>query len=484
MMQNLIKSAVLTLFILLFVGASPEKRPFNEVYRPQFHFTPAKNWQNDPNGLIWFEGEYHLFYQHNPFGNERGYMNWGHAVSTDLVHWEHLPVAITPDNDSRDKEHCTAWSGSAIIDQRNVTGLKEGDRPAMLIFYTSRQCGQRMAYSNDKGRTWLKYGANPVIPFDEKDDARDPKVFWYEPGQKYVMLLWRKPEGEESLQGISFYSSVNLTDWKFESHLAGFYECPDLVELPVNRRADDKRWVIFDGDGSYYIGAFDGKEFVPEGPKRKSDFGANYYATQTWSNIPAGDGRVIQIAWMRGGNYPGMPFNGQMSFPCELSLVNTMGGIRLVRNPVGEIKTLHGKGFVMENRNLIPGLNKNPLKGQKGDCLHIIATFDLKSVNSFGFLLRNSRDATGTEIRYDATKKKINCLGQTADLVPEDGKIMMEILVDRSSVELFCNGGKLVMSSCFNPEPGAEDLVLYNTGGELLVEKLEVYPLQSIYGGK
>jgi levanase/fructan beta-fructosidase len=298
------------------------------------------------------------------------------------------------------------------------------------------------------------------------------------------MVLWRKPDGDEKVQGISFYSSSNLTEWTFESHLPGFYECPDLVELPVNRRADDTRWVIFDGDGSYCLGQFDGKKFIPETPKRKSDYGANYYATQTWSNIPAEDGRTIQIAWMRGGNYPGMPFNGQMTFPCELSLLNTMNGIRLIRKPVKEIEILHHKGFQMENKNLIPGLNKNPLKGLKGDCFHIIGTFDLKSVSSFGFLLRNSKDATGTEIRFDATKNELNCLGQTVDLEPEDGKIRLEILVDRTSVEIFGNDGKMVMTNCFNPEPDAYQLVLYNTGGELFIEKLEVYPMISMYREK
>jgi len=480
-MQNTLNLHILIFLFLLFVSASSDKRPFNENYRPQFHFTPEKNWMNDPNGLIWFDGEYHLFYQHNPFENEWGFMNWGHAVSKDLMHWEHLPVAITPDEGSRDKEHCTAWSGSAIVDEHHLTGLQKGDQPALLIFYTSYQCGQRMAYSNDRGRTWEKYESNPLIPYNESDDARDPKVFWYKPGQKYIMVLWRKPDGDEEKQGISFYSSTNLTDWKFESHLPGFYECPDLVELPVNRRPDDTRWVIFDGDGSYFVGQFDGHQFIPEGPKIKSDFGANYYATQTWSNLPEKDGRTIQIAWMRGGKYPGMPFNGQMTIPCELSLRKYIEGIRLIRQPVPEVTSLHRKGFEVENKNIIPGLNKNILKGVKGDCLHITGTFDLKTVNSFGFMVRHSRQQAGTEIRYDATKNTLSCLGQTASLNPEDGKIKLEILLDRTSIEIFGNDGKMVMTNCFTPEPDADELVLYNTGGELLVEKLTVYPVESIY---
>lgn len=479
-MQNLSKSLVFILLLLISLSASPDKRPFNEAFRPQFHFTPEKNWQNDPNGLIWFEGEYHLFYQHNPNDREWGFMNWGHAVSTDLVHWEHLPIAITPDNDSKDKEFCTAWSGCAVVDDKNLTGLQKSDQKTLLIFYTSRQCGQRMAYSTDKGRTWVKYEGNPLIPFDEKDDARDPKVFWYEPDQKYMMVLWRKPEGDTNAQGISFYSSSNLTEWNYESHLPGFYECPDLVELPVDSLTESA-WVIFDGDGSYATGEFDGKKFIPSGSKRKSDFGANYYATQTWSNIPGDDGRTIQIAWMRGGNYPGMPFNGQMTFPCELSLGKYPEGLRLVRKPVREIESLQGKVFELENKVVIPGLNKNPLKGIKGDCFHIVGTFDLKSVNSFGFLLRHSREKTGTEVRFDATKNTLSCLGQTASLLPEDGKISLEILVDRTSVEIFGNGGRLVMTSCFNPEPDANELVLYNTGGELGIDQLRVYPLKSMY---
>ncbi len=481
-MQSSVKILILTFFVLILVAAKPEKRPFNETYRPQFHFTPEKNWHNDPNGLIFFEGEYHLFYQYNPFGKEWGFMHWGHAVSKDLVHWEHLPIALYPDNDSKDKKYATAFSGSAIVDEKNLLGFQQGNVKTLIAFYTSYQCGQRIAYSTDKGRNWKKYDKNPVIAFDEMDDARDPKVLWHAESEKYVMVLYRKPDGEEMKKGISFYTSENLVDWNYESHIPGFYECPDLIELPVNRRPDDKRWVLIDGDGSYLIGQFDGRKFTPESQKMNGDFGKNYYATQTWNNIPESDGRTIQIAWMRGGNFPGMPFNGQMSFPCELSLKKYKDGLRLVRTPVKEIELLHEKGKHFEEKNLIPGLeNKNLLRGIKGDCLHLIGTFDLKTVNSFGFMLRHSKKKNGTEIRYDALKKTLSCLGKTASLLPEDGKIKLEILLDRTSIEIFANDGKVVMSSCFTPEQDMQDIVLYNTGGELFVEKLDVYPLKSIY---
>ena len=320
MMKNIVTSSILIVSVFLLTASKPDKSYYNELYRPQFHFTPEKNWHNDPNGLVYYDGEYHLFYQYNPNGKEWGYMHWGHAVSEDLIHWEHLPVAIYPDEDSKDKEFCTAFSGSAIVDEKNLLAKQKGDNKTLVIFYTSKECGQRIAYSTDRGRTWEKFEGNPIIPYDETDDARDPKVIWFEPSQKYVMVLYRKSTGEERSKGVSFYTSENLIDWEYKSHVYGYYECPDLVPLKVTNRPEETKWVLFDGDGTYLVGSFNGEEFTPETAKMKSDFGKNYYATQTWSNIPADDGRVIQIAWMRNGEFPGMPFNGQMTFPTELEL--------------------------------------------------------------------------------------------------------------------------------------------------------------------
>jgi len=160
---------ILSIFLAsVTVFAEKPVKIFNELHRPQFHFSPEKNWMNDPNGLVYYDGEYHLFYQHNPFGNEWGFMHWGHAVSKDLVRWEHLPIALYPDNDSKDKDSCTAYSGSALVDHNNLTGLQKGEEKTILLFYTSRKCGQRLAYSNDKGRTWLKYDKNPIIAYNRR----------------------------------------------------------------------------------------------------------------------------------------------------------------------------------------------------------------------------------------------------------------------------------------------------------------------------
>ena len=474
-------------FLLLSAGIiitsfNPDKKYYNELYRPQFHFTPEKNWHNDPNGLVYYKGEYHLFYQYNPKGTEWGFMHWGHAVSNDLVHWEHLPIALYPDENSEDKVRCTAFSGSAIVDERNLLEKQKGDDFTLVAFYTSQNCGQRIAYSTDRGRSWEKYENNSVIPYDDKDDARDPKVIWHNPSGKYVMVLYRKTSEDDNSKGVSFYTSDDLVNWKWESHIYGFYECPDLVQMQVTNRPEEWKWVLFDGDGSYLIGNFDGKEFSTESARLPGDYGKNYYATQTWSNIPEEDGRIIQIAWMKGGQFPGMPFNGQMTFPSELKLTKFNSGYRVTRKPVEEISRLRGKHYNWKDENLIPGINQNIVKSVKGDCLHIIGEFDLKTSNNFGFIIRHSKKNPGTEILYDVKKGTISVLGTTAPLAPVNNTITLEILIDRSSVEIFGNGGQMVISNCFTPAEGDEDLVLSTQGGELKVINLDIYKLDSAWG--
>lgn len=481
LIKNTLFIILISVSVFLFPSSKPDKNYYNELYRPQFHFTPEKNWHNDPNGLVYYDGEYHMFYQYNPKGKEWGYMHWGHAVSTDLVHWEHLPIAIYPDEDSEDIEHCTAFSGSAIVDHKNTLGKQKGSDKTLIAFYTSKNCGQRIAYSTDRGRTWEKYEGNPVIPYDEADDARDPKVIWHEPFQKFIMVLYRKSTDEERSKGVSFYTSENLTDWEYKSHVFGYYECPDLVPMQVSNRPEETKWVLFDGDGSYLIGNFDGEQFAPETAKMRSDFGKNYYATQTWSNIPEEDGRVIQIAWMRDGEFPDMPFNGQMTFPTELELTRFNVGYKLTRKPVEEIENLHGKKQSWQNEKLIPGINQNIVKKVKGDCLHIIGEFDLKTCNNFGFFIRHSKKKNGSELLYDVKRGILSVLGTSAPLMPVDNIITLEILIDRASVEVFANGGQVAVSNNFTPTKGAEDMVLFSSGGELIVNKLDIYRVESAW---
>jgi len=466
----------------IFLSTKPEKVYYNELYRPQFHFSPEKNWNNDPNGLVYYKGEYHLFYQYNPDSTVWGNMHWGHAVSKDLVHWEHLPVALFPDEGGDgDENACTVFSGSAIVDKNNLLGVKKGSEETLVAFYTSYRCGQRIAFSTDKGRTWEKYAGNPVIPFDPDDDARDPKVFWYEPTQKWVMVLYRKLDNDVKKQGVSIYNSDNLTDWEFKSHIPGFYECPDLVELKVNNRPNEKKWVLFNGDGSYLVGLFNGETFTPETAKMKSDFGSNYYATQTWSNIPENDGRTIQIAWMQGNKFPDMPFNGQMTFPCELSLKTSGENIFLVRRPVKEIGVLYDKHYTWAGYNVIPGINDNILKKVKSDCVHLSGTFDLKTVDNFGFMIRHGKKVPGTEVLYNVKRGTLSCLGVTVPLMPAGNKLSFEILVDRASIEIFANNGQMVMSFGINAPAENREMVLFSNGGELIIDQLDVYELKSAW---
>jgi fructan beta-fructosidase len=455
-----------------------DKKYYEEKYRPQYHFSPEKNWMDNPNGLVYYGGEYHLFYQYNPNGKEWGFMHWGHAVSKDLIRWEHLPVAIVPDEDSKDKKHATAFSGCAIVDQNNTAGLQQGEEKTILIFYTSFECGQRLAYSNDKGRTWKKYDKNPLIPF-ENDDARDPKVFFHKPSGNWVMVLYRRSEGKAEKQGISIYNSKDLIHWEIQSHIIGFYECPDLFELALDGDKEKPKWVLLGGDGAYVVGNFDGKKFKPETNLTILDYGKNFYATQTWSNHP--EGKVVQIAWMKGGEFPEMPFNGQMTFPCELSLRTTKSGPTLCKKPIEAIATLHGKDLIKKDKNIIPGIKGNLIGGISGDAIHIKAKLNPKSSDGFGFLVRNGKKEIGTEIRYDSGKKILDCLGGQALLEPKDGIIQLEILIDRASIEIFANNGEVVLSTCFTPVEKDKDLTLWTQGGELFVNEIEVYELRSVW---
>ncbi len=455
-----------------------------QQFRPQFHFSPEENWQGAPSGLVYLDGEYHLFYSGNPNGKEEGYLHWGHAVSSNLIHWKHLPVALTPDENSSDKDRCTILSGSVIVDKTNILGKQDGETPTLVAIYTSKQCGHRLAYSLDKGRTWEKYENNPIIAFDAMDEASDPKVFWHEESQKWIMLLSRQVSENETSKGISFYTSENLKDWIYQSHIPGMFDHPDLVEFTVENRPDEKVWVLFDGTGSYLMGNFDGQTFTPSSGKMNSDWGKNYYAAQTWNNLPEADNRVVQIAWLRNGTFTDMPFNGQMSFPTELTIKKLASGYKLIRKPVKEIEQIHGKHDSWTDKNLIPGIKQNHMKNLSGDCLHIIGEFDLKTSDSFGFMLRNSTKNPGIEVLYNVTRGVLTVLGSSVPLLPIDNKIQLEIILDRSSLEIYANDGQVVVSNLFENDAKSKNVVLFTNGGELGIIQADAYDVKSIWEEK
>jgi sucrose-6-phosphate hydrolase SacC (GH32 family) len=460
----LMQSAVF-LGVLLYAGVvRAADAPYDEVYRPQFHFSPVENWTNDPNGLVFYKGTYHLFFQHNPSDVKWGNMTWGHATSPDLVHWTEHEDAIKPD------ELGTIFSGSAVVDWNNTSGLRKGDEKVLCAFYTGagKPFVQCMAYSNDAGKTWAKYEKNPIIK-NIAGDNRDPKVFWHGPTKKWVMALYLKDND------FAFMGSKDLLNWAQLSTITvkDSSECPDLFELPVDGDAANTRWVFLGGDGNYLIGRFDGEKYTPESGKFEADYGKNFYATQSYSDIPAKDGRRIQLAWMNGGQYPNMPFNQQMTFPCALTLRTTPAGLRVYRYPVREIESLRKQAHSYKALTIKPG--DNPLNSISGDTFDIETEVELKDAAAFGFVIRNEA------LRYDAAKHELTCLGATAPMEPVSGVIKLRVLVDRSSIEVYGNDGLVSMSSCFTPDPNVKTVSAFTEGGDVTCKNLDVYEMASAW---
>jgi fructan beta-fructosidase len=323
-----------------------------DPYRPQYHFSAPRNWLNDPNGLVYFQGEYHLFYQHNPFENRWGNLSWGHAVASDPINWQNLPVAIAAEPD------LLAFSGSVVVDAANTSGLGQGGPPLVALYtgfrISDRSQAQYLAYSNDRGRTWTRFGNEPVLRIDSLD-FRDPKIFWHAPTGRWIMAVALAVERK-----VQFYASSNLKFWTFLSEFgpagpeSGPWEVPDLIELPLD--GGQTRWVLnvsvieggpAGGSGmQYFVGDFDGTRFVADGSPRWTDYGKDFYAALSWSNLPSSQPRPIWLAWMNNWQYtanlPTEPWRGAMSAPRALSLVTIDGRARLVQQPVRELEGLRG----------------------------------------------------------------------------------------------------------------------------------------------
>ncbi len=433
---------------------------YRERYRPQFHFSPRRGWNNDPNGLVFYKGEYHLCFQHNPYGWNWGNMHWGHAVSTDLMHWTELPIAIYP------KAYGDwAFSGSAVVDHDNTAGFQRGEEKTIVAAYTSTGRGEVIAYSLDRGRTFTEYEGNPVV----KHQGRDPKVIWYAPGGHWVMAVYNE-QGDS--KGISFYTSPNLKDWMFQSRIDGYYECPELFELPVDGNPENTRWVVYAADGDYALGAFDGKVFSAESPKMRFNYGNCFYASQTFSNIPEADGRRIQIAWGTIGHRD-MPFNQRMNFPVSLTLHTTDEGIRLFAQPVREIERLHTTKHLLEQRVLSE--SENPLRDISGELFDIRAECLVADADALTFTIR------GVEVTYSAKDRELACLDKRAPLAPDAGKIRLQFLVDRTSIEIFANDGCVYMPMGIVLDDMNRSLAIHARGGAAQIASLEINELRSAW---
>ncbi|PWW32263.1 fructan beta-fructosidase [Cytobacillus oceanisediminis] len=486
---------------------------YTEKYRPQFHFTPERNWMNDPNGMVFYNGEYHLFYQYHPNGTTWGPMHWGHAVSKDLVHWEHLPIALAPD------DHGTIFSGSAVVDWNDTSGFFDGKSGLVAIFThadtypDSNRPRQRqsLAYSKDNGRTWVKYEGNPVLQEESVTDFRDPKVFWHRETNQWIMVL-------AAGQTVRVYCSQNLISWEFASEFGaghgshqGVWECPDLFELPVDGDSNQKKWVLFVSIGNdpkykegsrtqYFIGDFDGKTFFNYHEPEATlwvDHGRDNYAGVSWSDIPAEDGRRIYIGWMSNWRYakviPTKEWRSAMTIPRVLELKKTEEGIRLVQKPIRELQSLRHDKAVLENEAVVP--EQNLLANIKSNTFEIIAKFEIGSAEEFGFKLCKGTNEE-TIIGYNPVNQTLfvdrthsgeavfheDFAGKHETiLLPENHKITLHVLVDQSSVELFGNDGVSVITDLIFPNQDSKQIELYAKNGKVKLKSLELYTLKSVW---
>lgn len=440
---------------------------YKEPLRGQFHFSPRRGWNNDPNGMVFYNGEYHLFFQHNPYGWAWGNMHWGHAVSKDMVHWEELGDKLLPDKMG------PMFSGSAVVDWKNTSGFGKDGKPPLVLIYTAagNPAVQGIAYSND-GRNFTKYEGNPVLK-QITGGNRDPKVMWHEPTKSWVMVLYVELE---KVHTIHFFTSPNLKEWTFVSKTDGFFECPDFFELPVDGDAKKTKWVLLGASSEYQVGTFDGTKFTPESAKLPGHRGKGFYAPQTFSDIPATDGRRVQIGWFQ-TETRGMKFNQAMTIPLELKLIGTTEGTRMTFTPVKEMESLRNRTHHFNAAAINQG-DANPLATIQAELLEVRTEIDPGDAREITFNVR------GATISFDAKKQELSVNGHRAPAPLREGKLRLTIYCDRAGLEVFASDGLCYMPMPFIAKADNWDLGLTVNGGVAKLSSLEVYELRSAWKSK
>ena len=467
--------------------------------RPLYHFTPERGWINDPNGLVYYDGEYHLFFQYDPHSAVGGgaRMHWGHAVSTDLVNWIPAPVALAPDPLG------TIWSGSAVVDRDDTSGFFGGGSGLVALYTQWRPEAQvqSLAYSVDRGQTWIKSPDNPIIVAPDLRDFRDPKVFWHTPSAHWIMVVTIG-------QRVRFYRSPNLREWQVTGEFgagygsqAGVWECPDLFPLPLDGREGEERWILLISIGGtggsqmeYFVGDFDGETFTSENPAATVlpfDYGRDCYAAVTWSDVPPEDGRRIAIGWMNNWRYarqmPGEVWRGAMTLPRELRLHSRAGKPRLIQRPVTELEQLRREERRWPTQRVEPEMALEP--ALRGDALEIVATFGAGTAREFGFVVRGG-DERGATIGYDAATEHLfierggtdNAAldrfgGRQEAPLPRGGNDhTLRIFIDRCPVEVFADDGAVVLTDLFFPAAEGQ-IELYTRAGDVELRELTAYRL-------
>ncbi len=461
------------------VGLSDAAIGYAQKLRPQFHFTALAGWINDPNGLVYVDGVYHLYFQFLPhtLQGSSGNKFWGHAISRDLVRWQQLPVAISPD------KYGGIWSGSAAVDSLNTAGFQKGNKPAVVAMYTAaggsskisqgEPFTQCLAYSNDGGLTFTKYAHNPVLK-QIVPGNRDPKIIWHGPSHRWIMPLFLNGS-----RGFALFNSPDLKHWikLQELHFPQSQECPNFFPLPLQGRPGEVRWIFTGADSQYLIGQFDGRRFTAQSGPFAMDTGNSFYAAQVYNNIPARQNRTIQIGWMRGGSYPGMPFNQQLSFPCTLTLRNTPDGLRVCREPVPEIEHLwrhahHFGPFTLDNRRR----NFHEVAGNQ---------LDIEAQIHAGTAKVLALEVAGQTIEVNFATRQISALGAKGSIIGSTptSPLRLRILVDRTSIEVFAPDHAVSMSSCYLPPAGKSSMACYCQGGKATVGSLAVREVASAWKG-
>lgn len=472
-----------------------------EKFRPVYHHTPAYGWMNDPNGMFYKDGVYHLYFQYNPYGSVWGNMHWGHSTSTDLMHWKFEGCTIVPD----------AWgaifSGSCVVDHENTAGF---GKEAVVAFYTSAKStpwgdvqSQSMAYSLDNGKTFVKYEGNPILTSSEKD-FRDPKVFWYAPGKHWVMIL-------AVGQHMEIYSSVNLKEWKKESEFGamqgahgGVWECPDLVEIPVEGTRE-KKWVLicnlnpggpFGGSAAqYFVGSFDGKKFVNESPTQTKwmDWGKDNYATVTWNNAP--DGRCIALGWMSNWQYannvPTRQYRSANTLARDLTLYREGQELYLKSTPSVEVKKARGKKVSIPSFRVSEKHEIVNLFEEKQGAYEVEILIQNAGASKIAFCLLNDKGEK-VSMYYDLNRKQFvmdRSESGTVDFSKDfpavtvapanvDKELTLRLFVDRSSIEAFGEDGKFVMTNLVFPSQPYVKMCFEADKNGYAVKTLNVYKLQ------
>ena len=500
--------SIISLLILQLLGTSifGQLKNNDEQYRPLIHFSPAKNWINDPNGMVYNNGIYHLFFQYHPYSSVWGPMHWGHATSKDMIAWKREPIAIYPDSLG------TIFSGSAVVDKNNTSGFgKKGQTPLVAIFTQHDTIGEKagsnnfqnqsIAYSLNDGKTWIKYSANPVIKNSGFRDFRDPKVMWFEPQKKWVMSLSAK-------ENIFFYSSPDLKNWTKESEFGanrgahgGGWECPDLVKLDDN---GIPRWVLIvnlnpggpnKGSGTqYFVGNFDGKTFSSDQKEtRWLDYGPDNYAGVTWSNTGK---RTLFLGWMSNWLYanqvPTETWRNAMTLPRELKLKHIGKDIFVTSSPVKELLKRQFPSVVMENIKVIKSFDISSKAKQVKFPYRLnlsadkIKDFSLKLSNDIGEEMIIGFDKKQQQYFMDRTKSgKINfeknfAARHFAPRLTNKTSLNISLVIDASSVEMFADDGLTVMTEIFFPTKPYSQIKIQSTDN-LMIKKLEYIPLKSIW---